>query len=294
MVLAGLTRIAAAASLLSVTVSTAAVSGTFSCLTPERNATSRIVGGQDVSHDQYPWQVSISRRGSDPLGGHFCGGVLIGAEWVATAAHCVKQFAGKPGDLQVVHGVTDLSKERGTRRGVAKIFVHERYGQVRGSDIALLKLSKPITGAKRSYALLPKSDIAERFVFSEACAVVTGWGVQRPGGAIPEQLNAVSIPLVDNETCEAAYRQHYGSNYYIPDTDLCAGFPQGGKDSCQGDSGGPLVVEGGPRGYVLAGIVSRGGYKTEAGFYCALEEGYGIYTRVSSFLSWMLNIIKNN
>eukprot|EP00966_Prymnesium_polylepis_P034267 796148-Prymnesium_polylepis.1 len=63
---------------------------------------------------------------------------------------------------------------------------------------------------------------------------------------------------------------------------LCAGFPEGGRDTCQGDSGGPLFVM--PTGEtdkaVLVGVVSFGEGCGFAGFP-------GVYARVSYFYDWI-------
>lgn len=44
----------------------------------------RIVGGDDASPGQFPYQISLRIKDS-----HTCGGSIIDNEWILTAAHCV-------------------------------------------------------------------------------------------------------------------------------------------------------------------------------------------------------------
>ena len=43
----------------------------------------RIVGGNEAPKGAWPWQALITSRGFG-----FCGGTLVDAQWVVTAAHC--------------------------------------------------------------------------------------------------------------------------------------------------------------------------------------------------------------
>merc|ERR1712025_1027278 len=98
----------------------------------------------------------------------------------------------------------------------------------------------------------------------------------------PSPMTSVSWSLPTVPTCPAptsapsACRDAYGSSS-VYDSMICAGFPQGGKDSCQGDSGGPFMC-----GSQLSGIVSWG--------YGCAEAGYpGVYTQTSYFIDWISN-----
>jgi secreted trypsin-like serine protease len=66
---------------------------------------------------------------------------------------------------------------------------------------------------------------------------------------------------------------------------ICAGFPQGGKDSCNGDSGGPMMVlrEG---KYTQVGIVSFG-------IGCAQPNQYGVYARIEFALPWINELVSD-
>jgi len=48
----------------------------------------RIVGGEEASKCQLPWQASLQRLHSYGSS-HFCGGSLIAKNWILTAAHCL-------------------------------------------------------------------------------------------------------------------------------------------------------------------------------------------------------------
>ena len=60
---------------------------------------------------------------------------------------------------------------------------------------------------------------------------------------------------------------------FDPETAICAGLPEGGKDTCQGDSGGPILAPI-ANGFRLIGATSYG----EG---CAREGKPGVYARLA-------------
>jgi secreted trypsin-like serine protease len=51
------------------------------------NSGARIVGGQQASPGQFPWQAAIYKYTAD--GRYFCGGTLYNEQWILTAGQCV-------------------------------------------------------------------------------------------------------------------------------------------------------------------------------------------------------------
>uniref|UniRef100_A0A182LYV2 Vitamin K-dependent protein C n=1 Tax=Anopheles culicifacies TaxID=139723 RepID=A0A182LYV2_9DIPT len=100
--------------------------------------------------------------------------------------------------------------------------------------------------------------------------IVTGWG-KLGDGTFPMRLQEVHVPILANEEC---HNQTQYFRFQINDRMMCAGIPEGGKDSCQGDSGGPMhVFDAEANRFVIAGVVSWG-------FGCAQPRFPGIYARV--------------
>ena len=256
---------------------------TFECVAPDRRTVTRIVGGFNAPRRMAPWQISVQqlREGSWQ---NFCGGSLISPSWVLTAAHCFtdprtgvrNRFED---DFRMMYGSQSLAAG-GEYRRAERIVIHEGYDPRRNvHDIALVRLAEPLPGAQTVQLQSPR--LNRVFGSPGACAVVTGWGRLEDGGPRPDRLQAVDLPIIDNATCGSIYPGVYPIGE-ITDGQVCAGYEQGRLDTCVGDSGGPLVVPGGPTGWTQIGVVSYG-------WRCAAPRAYGVYTRVSSYIDWILD-----
>nr|AEI58579.1 serine protease [Eupolyphaga sinensis] len=67
-----------------LTLLVACVAGVPAPLSNEPQLDGRIVGGSTTTIQNYPYQVSLQYGGS-----HICGGSIISANYVLTAAHCI-------------------------------------------------------------------------------------------------------------------------------------------------------------------------------------------------------------
>jgi len=261
------------------TTTTSPPSGTCKCGdTFNRNSHHKIVGGQDVPRPtDYPWMAALGYTWGTS---GFCGGALIHENWVLTAAHCVDGDSASW--LRVSLGDYDRTKADGEIWVlVSKIIMHEGYvhAQTTGNDIALLKLATPAPYNDRVRPVcLPFG--FENQDFNNENIIFTGWGHSQEGvsSSSPAILQEVEVPVVTNAECKTDYGS-WGS--YIYDTIICAGLPEGGKDTCQGDSGGPGIwIDSSTNKAFTIGAVSWA-------FGCAREGYPGANTRITSFLDWI-------
>ncbi|GLV32013.1 uncharacterized protein CBL_07772 [Carabus blaptoides fortunei] len=233
------------------------------------NQENRIVGGRPTGVNRYPWVARIV------YDGHFhCGASLLTAEYVLTAAHCVRRL--KRSKIRVVLGDHDqfvTTDAPAKMRMVASIIRHRNFdANSYNHDIALLKLRKPIEFSKNIRPVCLPFNAQDPAGLE---GVVVGWGRTSEGGMLPGIVQEVAVPIWSLTQCRAMkYRASRITNYM-----LCAG--RGKQDSCQGDSGGPLLVHNGDK-YEIVGIVSWG-------VGCGRPGYPGVYTRVSRYLNWLKN-----
>jgi trypsin len=219
-----------------------------------------VVGGAAAPQGAYDFTASLQKGDFA-----FCGGSVIAAQWVLTAAHCVPD--GRADGLAVVVGTVNNSDGSGERREVAEVLVHPSYdSKAMSSDVALLRLAAPT-----SVAPVALSTAADDALESDGAPVtVTGWGDRTPlaGGGLltTSRLQEADLKIVGDDRCGDA------NGGFDAATGVCAAAFL--KDSCQGDSGGPLfsTTTGRP---VQVGVVSYGlgcGVPTFPGVYAEVNE----------------------
>ena len=194
--------------------------------------------------------VDASAAASGPFAGHFCGGVLIGPDEVATAAHCVVDR--NSAEIEALVGADNLCRDRpidGQRIRVSTIAVHPSYNQDAGRfDLALLKLTTPADDAPR--AIVRASDVP-----NGALVTAVGWGASG-GGVASCRARSTTLDAVASDACATTIPSSPRS--FEPASMLCARPSAPGADTCSGDSGGPLFVGSADDQAPVVGLVSWG------------------------------------
>ncbi|XP_069687883.1 venom protease-like [Periplaneta americana] len=252
-----------------------------------------IVGGVRAKKREFPHMAAVGfLRGSRTL--WLCGGSLIHRRFVLTAAHCLEDTsfnrAGKPrfvrlGDLDLKSDEDDVDAKM---YDIVKRIPHPEYKQSKQyHDIALLKLGQDVVfnSFMKPACLHTEHNIASPDV------IATGWGRGAPVNETGKKLMAVTLQQQPMAKCQEALKMvnaqvlknalHEGLK---EDSMMCAGVDEGGKDTCGGDSGGPIQVKVNSRqcDYAVVGLVSFG-----IGLDCARPGVPAVYTRVSSYVSWI-------
>jgi trypsin len=227
-------------------------------------AASAVVRGANVPAGDAPLAVALLAGASSSAEDWqrvFCGGSLLDARTVLTAAHCAARIP--TGGAEVLAGRANLLDAGGQRVRVLSVAVHPGFDAATfRNDVAVLRLASPVGAATVTLG----GDPAPR-----TSATVLGWGALAEGQRTQTAwLQAGSVPVLDDASCAAAL----GPAFDLA-TQLCAGAPGVSADACQGDSGGPLVV-----GSVLVGVISNGR---------GCGRSPGIYTRLAApgIASWL-------
>jgi len=245
----------------------------------------RIIQGQ-TAPEPIPWQAHM--RQVSPNGGffYFCGGTILDAKTILTAAHCYYGADLTAGNFFIAAGAVHVLDASAQTAFVESIILHESYNPGEpgsddynlNNDIAILKLKTPLTfNDKVGPACLPDASFNP-----EGIAVASGWGLT---GQFPDvetsDLQYVAKPVIVRDEC---INTLWGPG--LTAGMICAGDADGGESTCSGDSGGPLIV---PKNStddtaVVIGVTSFGLIDG-----CGSNPGFpAVYAYVTNYLDWIL------
>ncbi|MDX6555585.1 MAG: hypothetical protein QOD86_1780 [Miltoncostaeaceae bacterium] len=252
-----------------------AVALAFLTLAPAGKA---VIGGERADMARWEFVVAVlDANEADPMDAQFCAGTLINRRWVMTAAHCV-EVGGKfvpASELQVASGVSKLQAIADADRiPVDRVVVapgrRPTGAAVRGRDMALLHLSRPVTAGRPAALPAPIRTLGR----TSGAAWIAGWGSIDPWGeTLSEELLDGRVSLMSASAC---------GRFGAPSNVICATLPKRhDAAACEGDSGGPLARRDGPP--MVIGVVSAGP--------CG-DSSPTFYTSVAAYRSWILTTLR--
>lgn len=133
----------------------------------DSNSGNRIVGGDDATLGQFPYQVSLR---DVEVKDHICGGSILTSRFILTAEHCTRHQ--QPKDIVAVVGAVRLT-EGGIVIRLNKITAHENYTDFGNYDVSLIRTQDEIifTDTVQPIAL-PTHDTGD-----DVRAILCGWGM---------------------------------------------------------------------------------------------------------------------
>uniref|UniRef100_A0A8C6WQ80 trypsin n=1 Tax=Neogobius melanostomus TaxID=47308 RepID=A0A8C6WQ80_9GOBI len=215
---------------------------------------------EDVKAMQY--MVSVQAQQS-----HRCGGFLVSANFVLTAARCSECHLDK-----VVLGSHNLDDSKKQKIGIEEQIKHPSYEEENNeNNLMLLKVCKKKRKERNTHFILTYF-----FVFLGDRCEIAGWGAtDEKVRTHVKDLYATKVSIIDRPRCMKEWPE-------LPENVICAVGNNGIRTFEQGDRGGPLVCDN-----IAVGIASFNRIKE--------IEGPNVFIDISKYLEWInQNMTKNN
>ncbi|KAH8338346.1 hypothetical protein KR059_000936 [Drosophila kikkawai] len=246
----------------------------------EGSTTPFIHNGQEFPRGRYPWLTAIFHK--TPSLEFKCGGSLLSASIVITAAHCVHKMS----ETRVVIGLgrydlLDYAEDGAEMRNVRKMVWHPEYNTrvLSDADIALVTMVRPVVFNDIIGPICLWT--AEASTTVATYGSIAGWGTDEAGNLPTKYPRVVEARIASATDCASTWRATA-----VTDRTLCAGNMDG-SGPCLGDSGGGLMVRRGSR-WMLRGIVSSG--ERDPSGSCKLTQ-YVLYCDLAKHLEWIYDNI---
>ena len=258
---------------------------------PPPGIIAHVYGGRNVTEGEMPWLVRLTTIKINSKTER-CGGFIVDANWIVTAAHCLTEVAVvnvSAGRISYGWGSSDAN-EQAMIVPTTGIHRHPDFEEATyRNDIGLLHLPRPLrfTSHVQPICVLdeascenePRED-SDQIDFCPSIVTAAGWGIDRSGSPT-DYLKTVNLRIISKNDCQPIFspRQLYPQQ-------ICAQGQLYGEETCRGDSGGPVFCFQNGKAVAIA-TVSFGSR------FCDILFPSG-YHRVCSYVGWMKRVVANS